>query len=202
MAARISVRPELEQGSMVLVAPAGTGADATEAVVAAGGKEPVIRAKGLRLSAGQTVSLSYSTGAAVVEFAATVSDASDGQAALTLPESADRIQRRDFARIFVELPMILLVQRPNGRPAIQRGTTVDVSAGGAAIRMTTKIAEGSDVPFLLHCDREVQVTGVAHLIGSDPHRRTQYRHRLRFDQVRPADRDALAAWVFRQQMPR
>ena len=201
MPAGTSVRPELEKGSIVEVAGARSG-EPIEAVVAVGGPTPVIRATGLKLASGQEVALSYSTGAARVELTAKVLDASSGEAELELPQEARRIQRRDFARIFVEIPMMLLVQRPNGRTAIQRGTTLDVSAGGSAIRMGSAIAEGAELPFLLLCDDELQITGVARLIGSDPHRRSQYRHRLRFDQLRPSDRDALAAWVFRQQVPR
>ncbi len=200
MAVGTSVRPELEKGWIVDVS--GAGGDPIEAVVASGGTTPVIRASGLELAAGQEVPLSYSTGAARVELTATVVAARTGEAELQLPETARRIQRRDFARIFVEVPMMLLVQRPNGRTAIQRATTLDVSAGGSAVRMGSAIAEGAELPFLLVCDADLQITGVARLIGSDPHRRSQFRHRLRFDQLRPSDRDDLAAWVFRQQMPR
>ena len=200
MAVGTSVRPELEKGWIVDVS--GAGGDPIEAVVASGGTTPVIRASGLELAAGQEVPLSYSTGAARVELTATVVAARTGEAELQLPETARRIQRRDFARIFVEVPMMLLVQRPNGRTAIQRATTLDVSAGGSAVRMGSAIAEGAELPFLLVCDADLQITGVAKLIGSDQHRRSQFRHRLRFDQLRPSDRDDLAAWVFRQQMPR
>lgn len=203
MTAGTSVRPELEKGWIVHVAGAGGRAgEPIEAVVAVGGAAPVIRASRLKLHDGQSVDLAYSTGAARVELTATVVEARTGEAELELPEKARRIQRRNYARIFVEVPMILLVQRPNGRTAIQRATTLDVSAGGAAIRMGSTIADGAELPFLLQCDAELQVTGVARLVGSDPYRRGQFRHRLRFDQLRPADRDALAAWVFHQQIPR
>ena len=202
MAVGTAVRPELEKGWIVHVDAAAPGGDPIEAVVATGGQHPVIRATGLDLSGREDVALSYSTGAARVELTAKVVEARTGEAELALPETARRIQRRDFARVFVEIPMMLLVQRPNGRTAIQRGTTLDVSAGGSAIRMGSAIAEGSELPFLLVCDAELQITGVAKLIGSDPHRRNQYRHRLRFEQLRHSDRDDLAAWVFRQQMPR
>lgn len=200
MAVGTTVRPELEKGWIVQVA--ARSGDPIEAVVAVGGRTPVIRATGLKLADGQDVALSYSDGAARVELTAKVIEARTGEADIELPDTARRIQRRDFARIFVETPMMLLVQRPNGRAAIQRGTTIDVSAGGSAIRMSSAIAEGSELPFLLLCEADLQITGVAKLIGSDPHRRNQFRHRLRFEQLRPSDRDDLAAWVFRQQMPR
>ncbi|MEO1063989.1 MAG: PilZ domain-containing protein [Actinomycetota bacterium] len=203
MAAGTSVRPELEKGWIVHVGGAAArGGEPLEAVVAEGGESPIIRASRLRLQEGQEVPLSYSTGAARVELTAKVVAARSGEVELELPEEATRIQRRDFARIFVEIPIMLLAQRPNGRAALQRATTIDVSAGGAAIRMSTGLAEGAELPFLLVCDPQLQLTGVASLIGSDRYRRTQFRHRLRFVQLRPADRDALAAWVFRQQMPR
>jgi c-di-GMP-binding flagellar brake protein YcgR len=137
---------------------------------------------------------------ALIELRAEVEHVDGRDVTVVLPETARRIQRRDFARIAGDLPVVLLVPRPSGRAAMQRATTVDVSAGGAAVRMAHPPPAGTRAPFVLRCGEDLEVTGVAFVIDSTEERRDRHRVRLRFDQLRPVDREALASWVFRRQV--
>ncbi|MEM9033574.1 MAG: PilZ domain-containing protein [Actinomycetota bacterium] len=195
------VRPTLSKGDPVTIASSPHSSDGSDAsVVSAEGL--VVSLKGRRITAtvGETVIVSFSDAAALYHSEAVVEEAAANRLTVRLSEDVARVQRRDFARIYVELPIVYLVARSTGRAAVQRGTTIDVSAGGAAIRTAGDIAAGTPLPFVLRCDDELEIVGVARVIDSTEDRRGRFRQRLRFEQLRIVDRDELAGWVFRKQV--
>lgn len=198
-----TVRPTLTKGQLVDVTRTGADVQRVEAtVISVDAPRVVLRGRHLRSTAGSRIGLTYSDGLALIEFDVEVDEVNGRDVTVVVPEAARRIQRRHHARIAVDVPMVLLVARPSGRAAMQRATTVDMSAGGAAVRMSNPPPDRTRTPFVLRYADGLEVTGVAFVLDSVQERRDRHRVRLRFDQLRTADREALASWVFRHQVER
>jgi c-di-GMP-binding flagellar brake protein YcgR len=154
------------------------------------------------LTPGQQLMFSYGNGSGLVEFETTIQSLGEGNAVtVAIPRHAKRLQRRDFVRVNVQVPVCLLVPRAKDLgPAPVKGRTRDLSGGGAALLVSTKTPPAKEVGFVFDCEPGLSVAGVAHVIDTTAEDRTRLLMRVRFTQIREFDREALTAWIFRLQV--
>ena len=204
-----SVRPELAVGLRVHVTRLthdGPRSVAARVGSTTEGCAELLLGEDAGLVSGQDVTLSYASGTGLVEFESTVLSTAGGDRApvtVSVPGEARRVQRRDFVRIGVAAPICLLLPRPGGQGQEEaKGRTRDLSGGGAAVLIgaRTPPARAREVAFAIDCEPGLSVAGVAAVIEVRPQDRNRSLLRLRFTQIREVDRDALTAWIFRQQV--
>jgi PilZ domain len=107
-------------------------------------------------------------------------------------------QRRSFFRVPVNLPIELGLVR-DGTIEMVAGITSDISQGGCSVVLRDPVIEGELAAAFVHLD-EVVLIAVVQILCVVSDRRMPVR--VRFDQITPFDRSALATELRRYEVAR
>jgi hypothetical protein len=102
--------------------------------------------------------------------------------------------RREHSRTTAILPVTFVPVQADLAPA--RGMTLDVSAGGALVRASTRVDAGSALTLLLELpDDDLPVPARGRVVRTGD----QGLHGVQIERMRPADRDRVLEWLAAQE---
>jgi PilZ domain len=100
------------------------------------------------------------------------------------------VQRREFVRVAATLPSLLEAIGEDGEP--EEGTTIDLSGGGAMLRLRGgRAAAGDAVRVAFELPEEPPVVAIGRVSRSDRDMLS-----MAFDRIPPSDRERLIRFVF------
>lgn len=168
----------------------------------------------LPLASGQRVRCQLAAPSGFYEFDSVVLGREGGRVPVTvlsMPRSYERVQRRNFVRLDVQVPVRYAVMPPgtSGRPLVPppgpiiATRTADLSGGGVALYTPQPLLDGAilDMWIALPEGEEIHATGQVMRVGDRGPDGSQIAG-VRFIGLTERDRNAVIRFIFREQRER
>lgn len=172
---------------------------------------PIRQGRRLPLRQGDTVRVQFTVDDAIYSFQATVLEQKKSNDVhlyvLTRPGLYSRIQRRNFVRFPVSLPVTFRVLSGDGEEEGEefKGITVDISGGGLQLTASFSPEQGDMVQVRLSLDdsspRELLLRGEVAWSYPD-HWLRLTRFGIRFTEIDEMERERIISYIFRQMRQR
>lgn len=144
------------------------------------------------LTSGRLVEVIFQDGSGQYRFTTTVLSREDTALRLAHAEELERIQRRDYVRRRLKLPVYVRPAHSDRKPALSR--FVDVGGGGASIANTGELERGDEIELTFHRDSDKALHVPGHVVRLS--HRGKIAH-IQFDELSPHDRDRIIGLVQR-----
>ncbi|MFW5743686.1 MAG: flagellar brake protein [Spirochaetota bacterium] len=151
-----------------------------------------------RLTSGSLIEVIHQDGSGVYRFESAVLSSEPGTLQLSHAENLERLQRRRYYRGEVRLPAYVRLAKSDERP--ERTELIDVGGGGASFYAPDdRYQRGEHVEITFHPDSSEPLHLPARIVRES--RRGSVVH-VTFEHVRPAARDRIFGFLFRNQSRR
>lgn len=144
------------------------------------------------LTAGRLVEVLYQDASGVYVFSTTVLSREGTELRLAHSENLSRIQRRDYVRRQMKLPVYVRQADSGRKPVLSR--FLDLSGGGARVRNPGMLEPGDDVELTFHQDSSASLHVPAHVVRNSRAGRVSH---LEFRELSPHARDRIVGLVHR-----
>lgn len=111
-----------------------------------------------------------------------------------------KIQLRDYYRLYVKLPVIKYFEKPNGDIIEEKGQTQDISGGGMQIKCNKEHQFGDVVECDLKMDNKiVPVKGTIMRVQKIEDKEYEYSIGIKFQNIDPKSQEIVIKYVFEEQ---
>ncbi|MFW5688212.1 MAG: flagellar brake protein [Spirochaetota bacterium] len=145
------------------------------------------------VGAGSLIEVVYQNGSGIYRFESAVTNRAGRTLELSHAEHLERLQRRQYYRGEVRLPVYVRLAHESGRP--ERTELIDISAGGASFfAPDERFQAGEQVEMTFHPDSDAAMHLTGEVIRES--KRGSIAH-VSFENLRPGERDRVMRYVFR-----
>ncbi|HKJ85424.1 MAG TPA: PilZ domain-containing protein, partial [Spirochaetia bacterium] len=148
-----------------------------------------------RLTTGSLVEVVYQNGSGIYRFESGVLANPPGEMELSHSERLERVQRREYYRGRVRLPVYVKLAREPERP--ERTQLIDVGGGGASFRAPDpRFQRGEHVELTFHPDSAAPLHLPGRIVRESKGGRVAH---VSFDDLTPSTRDRVYGFLFQRQ---
>lgn len=121
---------------------------------------------------------------------------------ITLPRSVKKIQQRNYVRLDVMIPVIMVVDDGQGQKKTFRAVTKDLSGGGALVVLREELNVGTKCFLVLTVpdSKEVKTAGEIVRIDRPQPDGDIYWTAVKFLSLRETERDLIIRFIFKKQL--